>query len=197
MDDERIAVATDLPGLLEHYKEWCRKEGTDRYGEESASEGWSIPWQEPFITSGPVPSGETLALLADKFGALPNSYLDVLASVGSSSFRSASAGLLRILEPEEVLKLYENVQGQMDFADGLREEIQEEDGIDFSKFIPVMAGAGTDGYWGLLDLSSEAGQILYWDNDQAGYMEDVFPDLACFVAYLLDKAKTDNPPRLT
>jgi hypothetical protein len=103
-----------------------------------------------------------------------------------------------MLSPEKIMECYDIVQGEMDFSDGLREEIEDEDGIDFSKFIPVMAGEGQDGRWALLNLSKkDYGQILYWDTDQAGYLKWTYKNLDEFILASFSGAREGKPLRLT
>lgn len=193
------ANVSELADLLDTYEAWCVVEGKARFGEESETEGWSRPWEAPFVERGAPLAAEALAPLTSTFGELDGDYTKIITELGPFAFRSGSYGLLRVLPPDEAAHLHELVQSEMDFHDGLREEILEEDGLDFAKLIPVMTGESRDGMWGLWDTSSESGRIVYWDTDQAGDLEWTFPNLASFIASLLATARDPacEPPRLT
>jgi hypothetical protein len=154
-------------------------------------------WREPFVLRGSKPDAQALMLLRERFGHLPDTYLQVFEQLGMVAFRSGYYGMLRVLSPNEVIELFDHVQSEMDFASGLREMLLSEDGIDFSQLIPVMSGHGIDGKWALLDISSSEGRVFLWDTDQAGYFEDIFDNLPTLIVYLLEKAQTEDPPRLT
>ena len=104
----------------------------------------------------------------------------------------------KMLSTTQIIEMYEIVQNEMDFNGGLREELLAENDFDFSKYIPVMSGKGIDGRWALLNIDKNSnGEILLWDTDQAGYIDDVFENLEIFINTSIAKAKDDNPLRLT
>ncbi len=153
--------------------------------------------KDSYITIQHEPNATELEILVDKFGKLPQSYLKTLVDFGLSEF-TYDCYKTKMLSPKQIIEFYDVVQNEMDFTDGLREEIKIEDGIDFSKYIPVMAGEGQDGCWALLNLDKKNnGQILYWDTDQSGDLESTFKNLEEFILSSFSRAKDNNPLRLT
>jgi hypothetical protein len=182
----KIKIMSNLKIELEKYREWALKQSWNQSKED----------KEPVVIRE-APNDNEIKLLIDKFGQLPKSYLETLKQFGLSEFTYESYKT-KMLAPAEIIELYDIVQDEMDFSDGLREEILEEDGLDFSKYIPVMAGDGQDGCWALLNIDKESkGEILYWDTEQAGHIEDVFNNLNTFILKSLSRAKQENPLRLT
>ena len=174
----------DLKNALTEYKEWLINQSWFEKGKE-------------YVIEKEAPSPEDLKLLVDKFGDLPVSYLEVLIEFGLSEFANEHYKTI-MLPPKKILELYDVVQSEMDFADGLREEILEEDELDFADYIPVMAGEGEDGCWALLNVGADSnGEIMYWDTDQAGVIDYEFENLEEFILQSLAKAKQGDYLRLT
>ncbi len=161
------------------------------------TQDWYDSKKEPYAIFKNPPLLEEINQLKEKFGDLPASYLKTLTEFGLSEF-TYDCYTAKMLSPKEIISSYDIIQDEMDFNDGLREDILEEDGVDFYKFIPVMAGKGVDGAWALLDLSEENnGQILYWDTDEAGDIESTFENLEEFILELFERSRTDDPLPLT
>ena len=184
-----------IPRRLREYDSWCRNEGTARYGEEGAK--WGRPWGPPFVVYGKIPSPGALASLERRFGSLPRSYVKLLETVGYAGFRSGAYGVLKILSARRVVELYRCVQHEIECGQDAMERWTGDRGPDLSAWIPVMAGEGLDGCWALLDTSHAGGRIMYWDTDQSGFVDDVYPNLASFFSMLLERASGDSPLRLT
>jgi hypothetical protein len=171
---------------LENYTKWALTQNWNQ--SEDSNE---------IVVIREAPTDEEINLLLDKFEYLPISYLETLKLFGLSEF-TYDCYKTKMLSPIEIIELYEFVQEEIDFTKGLRKEILEEDGLDFSKFIPVMAGDGQDGCWALLNIDKDSkGEILYWDTDQAGYVGDIFQNIETFILESLSRAKQNNPLRLT
>ncbi len=161
------------------------------------TQDWYNRAKEPYAIFKSPPLSEEIDQLKAKFGDLPASYLKTLAEFGLSEF-TYDCYTAKMLSPQEIITSYDIIQDDMDFNDGLREDMLEEDGVDFYKFIPVMAGKGVDGAWALLDLSEENnGQILHWDTDQPGDIESTFENLEAFISELFERSRTDEPLPLT
>jgi hypothetical protein len=176
----------DLKSQLQQYKNWIVTQ--DWYNAKEASK---------YVEIASPPSIDEISQLEEKFGKLPISYLTALNDFGLSTF-AYDRYLTKMLSPQEIINYYEIVQNEMDFYDGLREEILEEDNLDFSKYIPVMAGEGVDGCWALLYIGEDStGKIMYWDADQAGYLEDEFDSLEDFIGYVIKQTMKGDPVRLT
>lgn len=171
---------------LEDYKKWIT---TQDWFEENNKDN--------YLTIQHAPNAKELEILVDKFGKLPQSYLKPLVDFGLSEF-TYDCYKTKMLSPKQIIEFYDVVQNEMDFNDDFREEIEEKDGIDFSKYIPVMAGEGQDGCWALLNLDKKNnGQILYWDADQPGDLGSTFKNLEEFILSSFSRAKVHDPLRLT
>jgi hypothetical protein len=168
---------------LEDYKQW------------SIDQDWFQPEEHAVIIQA-GPGADEIQLLEDEFGKLPASYIQTLDEFGLSSF-TYDCYVTRMLSPAEVIDLHEAVQAEMDFSDGLRETLLAE-GVDLSRYIPVMAGAGMDGCWALLNINEDSkGEIMYWDTDQPGFTDDIYDNLGSFIHESIDRAKENDPLRLT
>jgi hypothetical protein len=172
----------DFKEILTQYSKWCEQQD------------WFRRTNQQAVDIQPPPTHTEISKLEKKFGKLPQSYLSTLASFGLSSY-IYDAYLTKMLAPKEIIECYEIVQNEMDFNDGVRELLLEEDQLDFSNHIPVMAGKGHDGRWVLLNM--ENGKILYWDTDQSAYCDDMYENLEAFILDSIDRAKHNNPMRLT
>jgi len=173
---------------LENYKKWA------------ATQSWSkAEDNKECVVIREAPSAKEMEIVAEKFGKLPSSYLETLSLFGLSEF-ICDGYKTKMLSPAKIIELYDVVQGEMDFYEdyGIRELVLEEDGLDFSRDIHVMAGDGLDGCWALLNVGENSnGEILYWDTDQSGYVGDIFPNLEAFILEAIARAKLNNPLRLT
>ena len=171
---------------LENYKSWVSQQ--DWYQENL---------KEDYIIIRDAPKQLEIDLLIAKFGDLPKSYFETLNNFGLSEYW-CDCYFTKMLSPSEIIEMYEIVQNEMDFVDGLREELLAENGLDFSKYIPVMSGKGDDGRWALLNIDKNSkGEIVLWDTDQAGYIDDVFENLETFINTSIARARDNNPLRLT
>jgi hypothetical protein len=174
---------TDIQQKLADYKEW------------SIQQDWYQSEEHAMVLQS-APGVDEIQLIEDQFGKLPASYIQALNEFGISSF-TYDCYVTRMLSPAEVIELYEVVQDEMDFSDDLRDMLLEE-GVDLSKYIPVMAGAGMDGCWALLNIGEDSkGEIMYWDTDQPGFTDDIYDSLGAFIQQSIDRAKENNPLRLT
>lgn len=172
---------TNFKTVLVDYENWYKKQD---FADSS---------QTCVILKSP-PTPEQLSDLKAKFKTLPDTYLNTLNDFGLSSYQ-CDIYMTRMLAPEEVIRFYDLVQDEMDFNDELRDDILEEDNLDFYRFIPVMAGEGTDGCWVLLNL--DTGKVLLWDTDQPGDMDGMYDNLETFILDSIDSAQKGEPIRLT
>lgn len=177
---------TNIKAALEDYKKWV-----------CAQEWYQVEEKDNYVVIRNAPSQKEIDLLVKEFGNLHKSYIDTLNDFGLSEF-TYDYFQTRMLSPKEIIELYETVQGEMDFANEISDWLLEEKGLDFSKYIPVMAGKGTDGCWALLNISEDSkGEILYWDTDQAADVDAVFENIETFILQSISRAKQNNPLRLT
>lgn len=173
---------SDLVKKLHEYAEWSKVQDW-AYGEDGPRA----------VINGP-PSDHELSTVEKRFGKLPASYLQALETFGLSEF-SHEWNVTRMLPPAEIVEYYEIVQGAMDFSRGIRKLVLKEDGIDFYRYIPIIAGRGVDGIFALLSLDD--GKVMYWDADQSGYVKDIFENTEAFLTVAIDRAMKSHPMRLT
>lgn len=167
---------------LEKYKNWALTQDWS----ESMKEDQIVIFNDP-------PTQKEINKLIERFGNLHQSYLDTLNNFGLSEFMF-DIFKYRMLSPDEVIDYYDLIDCEMDFHDGLREELLK-DGFDFSVYIPVMAGDGIDGCWALLKTGPDSkGEILYWDTDQAGYVQDFNDNLDAFIMECITRVMSDEEP---
>ena len=177
---------TNFKTELEKYNSWVSQQ--DWYQENL---------KENYVIIKDAPTQLEIDLLFAKFGNLSKSYVETLINFGLSEYW-CNGYLTKILSPTQIIEMYEIVQNEMDFNNGLREELLAENGFDFSKYIPVMSGKGEDGRWALLNINNNSkGEILLWDTDQAGFIDDVFENLETFINTSIARARDNNPLRLT
>jgi hypothetical protein len=172
----------NLKNKLEAYNQW------------SISQDWYQP-ETGAVTINDSPGADEIQLIEERFGELPASYKSILEEFGLSSF-TYDCYESRMLSPDEVIELYEVVQAEASFSDELMEMLLEE-GVDLTKYIPVMAGAGTDGRWVLLNITDDKGKVLLWDTDQPADVESVYTNLEEFIRTSIEAAMENNPIRLT
>lgn len=183
---QKYKTMTNFKTELEKYKSWISQQ--DWYQENL---------KEDYVIIKDAPTQLEIDLLIAKFGNLPQKYVETLNNFGLSAYW-CDCNLTKMLSPSEIIEMYEIVQNEMDFNDGLREELLAENDFDYSKYIPVMSGEGIDGRWALLNIDKNSkGEILLWDTNQAGYIDDVFENLEIFINTSIARARDNNPLRLT